>query len=127
MAKAKKVQDVWQATEYSKKITGKNTEMFVHNKNGEAKERAFSSNYESYSVADARINFSEITGKVEYAKNRVALRKRNKIVGYIVPAEDIELLERYEDWLDAQEALKRKDEPTHDYDEVLAKLGLNDV
>ena len=139
MAKAKKVQDTWQSTgkvsasmsystqdtavEHGKKIASKNTEMFVHNKDGKIKERVLSSNYESYSIADARTNFSEITCKVEYAKNRVALRKRNKIVGYIVPAEDIELIERYEDWLDGQEALKRRGEPTYSHDEVWAELG----
>ncbi len=75
--------------------------------------------YESYdwvitmarmSTSAARIKFSEIVSKAEFAKERTILVRRKKPVAAVVPIEDIELLERYEDELDSREIRKVRNE-----------------
>jgi len=59
----------------------------------------------SASVSEARENFAEIAGRVQFAHERIALVKHGKTVGAIVPVEDAELLEAIEDRLDVLDAL----------------------
>jgi PHD/YefM family antitoxin component YafN of YafNO toxin-antitoxin module len=59
----------------------------------------------SASLSEVRENFAEIAGRVQFAHERIALKKHGKIVGAIVPVEDAALLEAIEDRLDLLDAL----------------------
>lgn len=48
--------------------------------------------------------FSDTINKVVYQGERIRLERHGKVVAAIVPAEDLELLERIEDRLDLEEA-----------------------
>jgi prevent-host-death family protein len=77
------------------------------------------------STSTARTKFSELVSKAEFAKERTILVRRKKPVAAIVPIEDIELLERYEDELDVREIRKaRKEKGTISLAEVKRKLGM---
>lgn len=56
------------------------------------------------SIAKARNEFAEILNRAAYGKERVALTRRGRIVGAVVPQEDLELLEELEDRLDLDDA-----------------------
>lgn len=77
------------------------------------------------STSTARMKFSELVSKAEFAKERTILVRRNKPVAAIVPIEDIELLERYEDELDVREIRKaRKEKGTIPWEKIKRELGL---
>ena len=62
---------------------------------------------------EARTNFADILNRASYGKERVALTRRGTTVAYVVPAEDVELLEKVEDYVDnqgADAALKEAEE-----------------
>lgn len=59
-----------------------------------------------YSTKDARDHFSEVINQAVFAKHRVGLERRGKIVAYVVPVEDVEKWELLEDQEDALEAQK---------------------
>lgn len=64
---------------------------------------------EEFSTKEARMRFSEILGRAEYAKERIRLTRRGKTVAYVVPPEDFERLERLDalaDEADIQAALE---------------------
>lgn len=79
-------------------------------------------------VADARKNFSELLNEAHYAKDRIQIIRNNKPVAYIVPVEDIEILEELEDRIDLQDALEAKKEGNEndyvDWSEIKKELGL---
>jgi prevent-host-death family protein len=52
-------------------------------------------------VAEAKRRFSELLGRVQYAKERVVITKRGKAVAALVPLEDLpaEALVEQSDWL----------------------------
>lgn len=77
------------------------------------------------STSTARMKFSELVSKAEFAKERTILVRRKKAVAAIVPIEDIELLERYEDELDVREVRKaRKEKGTIPWEKIKRELGL---
>ncbi len=49
---------------------------------------------EEITTTQARSNFSNVTGRVQYGKERIAITRRGKIVAYVVSVEDVELLEK---------------------------------
>jgi prevent-host-death family protein len=49
------------------------------------------------STREARLHFSELLGRAEYAKERIKLTRHGKTVAYIVPPEDIEALQQQEE------------------------------
>ena len=55
-------------------------------------------------ATEARENFSEILGIVEYGKERVVLLRNKKKAAAVISMEDLELLEALEDQLDVKEA-----------------------
>jgi prevent-host-death family protein len=60
------------------------------------------------SVSDARQNFAELVNRAAYRGERVMVARRGRPSAAIVPIEDVEFLERYEDEMDlrlAKEAL----------------------
>ena len=63
---------------------------------------------DALNVSEVREKFAEITGRVQFAGERIALRKHGKTVAVLVPPSDLETLEALEDrldWLDALDAL----------------------
>lgn len=60
----------------------------------------------TYSTKDARDHFSQVINQAVFAKDRVALERRGKIVAYVVPVEDVEKWEALEDQADILEAQK---------------------
>jgi len=55
---------------------------------------------------NARENLSDILNRVAYAKDRVRITRRGKVVAAVVPIEDLELIEQIEDQIDIREARK---------------------
>ena len=60
-------------------------------------------NVTEYTTAEARNQFSEVINKAAYGKERVRLSRRGKVIAVVVPVEDIEVLEKLEDRLDARD------------------------
>lgn len=54
-------------------------------------------------TAAAQKEFAETVNRVASGKERIALTRRGKVLAALVPAEDLELLERLEDERDAKE------------------------
>ena len=77
-----------------------------------------------YTIADARMHFTDILNQAAYAKDRIEILRRNKPIAYIVPLEDIELLERIEDMIDEREAQKRALESTISLKDLKEDLGI---
>lgn len=59
----------------------------------------------NYSIAEARQHFSEICEAAALQKKRIALSRRGKNFVAIVPFEDLELIEEFEEKRDLQLAL----------------------
>jgi PHD/YefM family antitoxin component YafN of YafNO toxin-antitoxin module len=76
------------------------------------------------STSVARQKFSEILSKAEFAGERTILHRRKKPVAAVVPIEDLELIERYEDELDARLAKKARKEKTIPWEQLRKDLGL---
>lgn len=77
------------------------------------------------STSTARMKFSELVSKAEFAKERTILHRRNKPVAAIVPIEDlwtVERLEDEEDIRDAKKALRSKKRIP--LEEVKRQLGM---
>ncbi|HEU5400599.1 MAG TPA: type II toxin-antitoxin system Phd/YefM family antitoxin [Terriglobales bacterium] len=80
------------------------------------------------STSAARIRFSELVSKAEFAKERTTLHRRKKPVAAIVPIEDLrwiehlERLEEEEDIRDAKKALRSKKRIP--LEEVKRRLGM---
>lgn len=82
------------------------------------------SNPKKYTIANTRSHLTDILNQAAYGKERIEIMRRNKTIAYIVPAEDVELLEKLEDMQDIASADARKDEPTIGLDEIRKELGL---
>lgn len=71
---------------------------------------------------------SDVLGRVQYGKERIAVTKNGKEVAAVVSIEDARLLERLEDVLDVQDALAALDEAERDgtisLDDLRVRLGL---
>jgi prevent-host-death family protein len=79
---------------------------------------------------EARAGFADMINRAAYRGERIALTRRGKVVAALVPADDLELLQRVEDDMDIAEAegiLARIDsgqEGTISIDEFARELGL---
>ena len=84
----------------------------------------------SLSSAEARERFDEILKRAVNDKQRVILTRRGKPIAALVPFEDVEFLKAVEDWLDADEFQRAKEElegggePAIPLGEVIRKLGI---
>ena len=76
------------------------------------------------STSTARQKFAEIVSKAEYGGERTVLHRRKKPVAAVVPIEDLELLERYEDELDAKLAKRARREKTVAWEQLKKDLEL---
>lgn len=79
-------------------------------------------------ITEIRKKFAEVTGRVQFAGERIAIQKHGKTIAALVPPSDLEVLRTLEDRLDLLDAL----EALADYrenggislDELKADLGL---
>jgi prevent-host-death family protein len=76
------------------------------------------------SASAAREKLAEIVSRAEYAGERTVLHRRKKPVAAVIPIEDLELLERYEDELDARLAKRARNQKTLPWERVKKDLGL---
>lgn len=75
-------------------------------------------------TSTARSQFADIISRAEYAGERTVVHRRKKPVAAIVPIEDLELIERYEDELDLRSIRKARKEKTLPWEQVKKELGL---
>ncbi len=67
-------------------------------------------NLGTIAMTEARDNLADVVNRVAFGKTRISLTRKNKPVAYLVPIEDIELLEAIEDRLDILALDKMVDE-----------------
>jgi len=81
-------------------------------------------------VVDIRSNLADTINRVAYQGERVVLRRRGKGVAALVSMQDLALLERLEEEIDAKAArkalseMKRKKQKPIPWAQVKAQLGL---
>ncbi|MBI3127928.1 MAG: type II toxin-antitoxin system Phd/YefM family antitoxin [Candidatus Tectomicrobia bacterium] len=68
---------------------------------------------------EARKNFSELLNTATYSGDRVEIRRREKVAGYLIGPEDMRLLEALEDRLDAEDAAAALSELERGEDETI--------
>ncbi|GEM_PF-3217576 len=61
---------------------------------------------DSVTSTEARDQFAEYLNQAAYRGARIPIKRRGKIMAYLVPAKDMEALEALEDALDAVDAAK---------------------
>jgi prevent-host-death family protein len=80
------------------------------------------------SVSEARQDFAELVNRAAYRGERVVVVRRGRPIAAIVPIEDVEFLERYEDEMDIKLAMEALTDPenavTYSLEEVEKELGL---
>ena len=82
------------------------------------------SNPKKYTIAETRTHLTDVLNQASYGKERIEVMRRNKPIAYIVPIEDIEMLEKIEDMIDIQDAEARKDESTINLEELKREIDL---
>ena len=75
-------------------------------------------------TSTARAQFADLVNRAEYAGERTVVHRRKKPVAAIVPIEDLELIERYEDELDLRLVKRVRREKTIPWEKVKKELGL---
>jgi prevent-host-death family protein len=81
-------------------------------------------------ASKVREEFSETLNRVVYKHERIVLRRRGKDVAVIVPFDDLAVIEKVEDELDAREArriladMKRRRQRPIPYERIRRELGL---
>ena len=83
----------------------------------------------SLTVAQARATFADVLNRVTYAHDRITLTRRGRVVGALISAEDLELLEQLEDARDAlelQQAIAEDDGQRVTAADLLAELDAED-
>jgi len=80
------------------------------------------------SVSEARESFADLVNRAAYRQERILIARRGKPIAAIVPMEDIEALERFEDEMDLQLAREALADPENaeliPWEQVEAELGL---
>jgi len=77
-----------------------------------------------YTTSTARAEFAEIINRAEYAGQRTIVHRRKKPVAAVIPIEDLELIERYEDELDLPLIKKARKEKTIPWEQLKEEFGL---
>ena len=77
-----------------------------------------------FTTSTARAEFADLVNRAEYAGERTVVHRRKKPVAAIVPIEDLELIERYEDELDLRLVKRVRREKTIPWEKVKKELGL---
>lgn len=65
--------------------------------------------------SEARKKFSDIINRTAFGKERMVITRRGKDLAAIIPLEDLELLKRIEDELDAREAQRILEDPSSEF------------
>ena len=78
------------------------------------------------STVDARKHFADLVNKVAYGHESVILTRRGKKVAALVSIEELELIQKLEDIIDIEDAMKALAEPGENIPakEFWEKLGL---
>ena len=78
------------------------------------------------STADARKHFADIVNKVAYGHESVILTRRGEKVAALVSMEELDVLQKLEDFIDIEDAMKALAEPGDNIPakEFWEKLGL---
>ena len=83
---------------------------------------------DTLTVSQVREKFAEVTGRVQFAGERIAMQKHGKTVAVLVPPSDLTVLEALEDRLDLLDALDAladfRENGGVDLDDLKADLGL---
>lgn len=81
------------------------------------------------STADARKNFSDIVNKVSYGSEQIILTRRGQEVAAIVSTDSLKLLQKIEDTIDIEDAMKALSEGGNNLSsqEVWKQLGLQNM
>ena len=77
-----------------------------------------------FTTSTARSQFADIISRAEYAGERTVVHRRKKPVAAVVPIEDLELIERYEDELDRRLIRKARKEKSIPWEQAKKQLGL---
>lgn len=82
--------------------------------------------HKTITTADARKKFADIVNKVAYGKEPVVLTRRGQKIAALISMEELELLQRIEDYIDIEDAKKALEEPGKNMsaDEFWNELGL---
>lgn len=77
-------------------------------------------------TADARKNFADIINTVAYGKEPVVLTRRGQEIAALISIEELQLLQKIEDFIDIEDARKALEEPGENIsaDEFWKELGL---
>jgi len=77
-------------------------------------------------TADARKNFADIVNTVAYGKEPVVLTRRGQEIAALISIEELQLLQKIEDFIDIEDARKALEEPGENIsaDEFWKELGL---
>jgi len=77
------------------------------------------------STTDIRDNLADALNRVAYGKERLVLKRRNKIIAALVPVDDLEVLEELEHQADIRAAKKaRKENKWVPVETVKKRLGM---
>ena len=80
------------------------------------------------SVSEARDTFADLVNRAAYGHERVLVSRRGRPIAAIVPIEDVEFLEHYEDEMDLKFAMEALADPenavTYRLEDVEKELGL---
>ena len=80
-------------------------------------------------ISQARDEFADLVNRVAYGKERIVIKRRGKAIVALIPFEDLEILQDFEDEVD-REILRRVDEdpenrePPIPIDEIKREFGL---
>jgi prevent-host-death family protein len=82
--------------------------------------------HKTITTADARKNFADIVNTVAYGKEPIVLTRRGQEIAALISIEELQLLQKIEDYIDIKDAKKALEEPGENIsaDEFWKELGL---
>ena len=75
-------------------------------------------------ASDARSEFATLINEVAFSKSRTILTRHGRDIAALIPIEDMEIIRRLEDQVDAKKIHDRKNEPLIPLARVMARLSL---
>jgi antitoxin Phd len=77
-------------------------------------------------TAEARKNFADIVNTVAYGKEPVVLTRRGQEIAALISIEELQLLQKIEDYIDIEDAKKALEEPGNNIsaEDFWKELGL---
>ena len=82
--------------------------------------------HKTTTTAEARKNFADIVNTVAYGKEPIVLTRRGQEIAALISIEELQLLQKIEDYIDIKDAKKALEEPGENIsaDEFWKELGL---